>query len=68
MNKIILKECPFCGGDDLGPRLLLGSNRFYHIMCVECGATGPLEEEYDSKKKGIELASVSWNKRKTGNK
>ena len=68
MSKIKLKECPFCGGDVVSPRLLLGSSRFYHIMCIECGATGPLEEEYDSKKKGIELASASWNKRKIGNK
>lgn len=64
MNKIILKECPFCGSEVIGPRTLLGSKRFHHIMCLECGATGPVEEEYDSKKKGIEQASLSWNNRK----
>ena len=33
-------------------------------MCLECGATGPVKEEYDSKKKGVEQASLSWNNRK----
>jgi len=65
MSKIKLKGCPFCNSVDAIVRLMLGSTRFYHVMCNECGCLGPLVEEWDSKKKGIELASIAWNKRKT---
>ena len=43
---------------------MLGSSRFYHILCTNCGTTGPLVEEWDSKKKGVELSVNLWNKRK----
>ena len=43
---------------------MLGSSRLYHILCTNCGTTGPLVEEWDSKKKGVELSANLWNKRK----
>ena len=63
-KKLNVNPCPFCGSTKCEPRLMLGSSRFYHILCTNCGTTGPLVEEWDSKKKGVELSVNLWNKRK----
>jgi len=65
MAKYKLKACPFCSSTEVRPWRMLGSNRFYHVLCSECGAHGPLFEEFDSSKKGMEGAVILWNKRNT---
>lgn len=63
MAKTKLKPCPFCESNEVKPWRMLGSPRFYMIMCTECGALGPMFEEYDSSKKGTEGSIALWNKR-----
>jgi len=65
MKKTKLNPCPFCNSTVLRSDRMLGSNRFYHVMCTSCGALGPLFEEYDSYKKGYNGAIELWNKRDT---
>jgi len=63
MAKYKMKSCPFCFSTDVGPWRMLGSNRFYHVKCSACGALGPMFEEFDSSKKGMEGSVRLWNKR-----
>ena len=63
MAKTKLKPCPFCESTEVKPWRMLGSPRFYQIMCTSCGAVGPMFEEYDSNKKGTEGSIALWNKR-----
>ena len=63
MAKTKLKPCPFCESSEVKPWRMLGSPRFYQIMCTSCGAVGPMFEEYDSNKKGTEGSIALWNKR-----
>jgi len=63
MAKTKLKPCPFCESSQVKPWRMLGSPRFYQIMCTRCGAVGPMFEEYDSFKKGTEGSISLWNKR-----
>ena len=63
MPKPKLKPCPFCESDKLKPWRMLGSPRFYQILCTSCGTLGPMFEEYDSLKKGTEGSIALWNKR-----
>lgn len=62
MPKYDLKSCPFCNGNKLVAWKMLGSERFYNIMCQECGAMGP-QIENDHKPTAIRSASEAWNKR-----
>lgn len=60
-----LKPCPFCGTDetrepvdeddtlDVCQRRSIG---LYHVICPECGASGPYESTFDQ-------AATAWNER-----
>ena len=45
---------------------MLGSQRFWNIMCTKCGAMGP-QIENDHKPTAIRCISESWNRRITSN-
>jgi Lar family restriction alleviation protein len=63
MAKYKMKSCPFCFSTETRPDRMLGSSRFFHVLCTGCGAHGPLFEDLDSSKKGMTGAVKLWNKR-----
>ena len=65
MAKYKMKPCPFCSSSEIRADRLLGSNRLYHVKCSTCGSAGPLFEEFDSAKKGMEGSVNLWNNRFT---
>jgi len=65
-KKYDLKPCPFCNSKKLIEWQMLGSQRFWNIMCTKCGAMGP-QIENDHKPTAIRCISESWNKRINSN-
>jgi len=62
------KKCPFCGGGDIGYRSygtylrvagigMPSDDIDYQIVCMECGAAGPLGKSYAA-------AEQNWSRRK----
>jgi Lar family restriction alleviation protein len=65
-KKYDLKPCPFCNSKDLINWKMLGSDRFYNIMCRKCGAMGP-QIEQDHTPTAIRSISEAWNRRINSN-
>ena len=55
MDQIILKPCPFCGGNGLHSE---EAGDFVAVMCDSCGAVGPYVRTANAKE-----ADESWNRR-----
>jgi Lar family restriction alleviation protein len=49
-----LRDCPFCGNDELSMLVEDRSEEAYSIQCDECGASGPRAE-------AEHLADAKWN-------
>ena len=61
-KKYDLEPCPYCGSSNLPPWLMIGSNRFWNLMCYDCGSMGP-QTENDHKPTALRVISELWNKR-----
>ncbi len=61
-KKYDLKPCPYCGSSKIKPWLMLGSNRYWNLMCHDCGSMGP-QVENDHKPTALRCISELWNKR-----
>ena len=58
MNNVVLKPCPFCGGEaDVIEHLFHGLDSLYGLQCKKCKAKTYLF--YESEEKAIE----AWNRR-----
>jgi len=57
-----LKNCPFCGSDDVGPEILavIDDEKLTAIACADCGANGPVVTAADSTD---ETLAAGWNRR-----
>jgi Lar family restriction alleviation protein len=49
------KQCPFCGGKSLYVNDAGFINTGFSVICENCGATGPIEENE-------EMALKAWNR------
>ena len=51
-----LKQCPFCGGDDLDIDCIKVPRGFWYVLCRPCEADGPRGETPKE-------ATAAWNTR-----